>query len=116
MDKTLKSQLHILRPDYNKINEESFGAYLVNEWMEPLGLTAPEVAERIGINCNTFFAILNGSKRLNNEIAWKLSYFFGMGKSFFLKVQDEIESSKNPALIKKLTEDITPFDYSLNIK
>lgn len=89
----------------------SFGAYLYSEWLEPLSLTPFYVAKEIKIKEEEIIAILYQGKKLSEINGWKLSLFFQMEPSFFLKKQCEIESEKKKNEISLIKEKIIPFKY-----
>lgn len=67
----------------------TFGDYLSEEWLEPLGLSAYRLAKDLGISATALSKILRGKNRMSDDICWRLARYFGMSPNFFIRVQAE---------------------------
>ena len=74
-----------------EISLGSFGDYIKEDWMEPLGLSAYKLAKDLGITPVALSKILNGKNRMSEDVCWRLARYFGMSLNFFVNVQAEYE-------------------------
>ncbi|MGB8259461.1 MAG: HigA family addiction module antitoxin [Terracidiphilus sp.] len=62
------------------------GEHLVLE-LEELGLSASELARKLGVPANRVTAILNGQRSITGDTALRLGHFFGTSPRFWLNLQ-----------------------------
>jgi addiction module HigA family antidote len=55
--------------------------------LEALGLSAAELARRIGVPANRVSGILNGRRSVTGDTALRLARFFGSSAEFWLNLQ-----------------------------
>lgn len=67
----------------------TFGDFLSEEWLEPLGLSAYRLTKDLGISATALSKILRGKNRMSDDICWRLARYFGMSPNFFIRVQAE---------------------------
>jgi addiction module HigA family antidote len=60
---------------------------LREEFLEPLGITQSELAERIGVPFQRVNSLVNGRRNLTPDTALRLSKFFGTTAEFWMKHQ-----------------------------
>ncbi|SHO51910.1 HigA family addiction module antitoxin [Desulfopila aestuarii] len=89
----------------NMIPLEHPGAILLEEFIEPLGLTPYKVAKEIGIQQTALGEILKGKRGISIYVGLKLAKFFGMSEEYFVKLQmqydlDKAKKSKNSSIGK----------------
>jgi antitoxin HigA-1 len=81
------------------------GEHLAEELKE-LGLSATELARRLGVPTNRVTSILNGRRAITGDTALRLAHFFGTSAEFWLNLQNLYElrlaEQKSGRLIKKL--------------
>jgi antitoxin HigA-1 len=81
------------------------GEHLAEELNE-LGLSAAELARRLGVPTNRVTSILNGRRAITGDTALRLAHFFGTSAEFWLNLQNLYElrlaEQKSGRLIKKL--------------
>jgi addiction module HigA family antidote len=65
------------------------GQVLREEYLEPLGIAAHRLAERIGISETTVAALLKGDVAINAEMSLRLARFFSTAGDFWLSLQAE---------------------------
>jgi addiction module HigA family antidote len=63
------------------------GELLVSEFMEPLELEIPAVAQAIEVESARLQALIDGSERIDGELDLRLSRYFGMSEGFFMRLQ-----------------------------
>ncbi|MFM5894723.1 MAG: HigA family addiction module antitoxin [Novosphingobium sp.] len=67
------------------------GELLVQEFMEPLGLTANALAESLGITPARLESVIAGRVRVDGDLDLRLGRYFRMSEGFFLRLQDQYE-------------------------
>jgi addiction module HigA family antidote len=81
------------------------GEHLAEELKE-LGMSAAELARRLGVPTNRVTSILNGRRAITGDTALRLAHFFGTSAEFWLNLQNLYElrlaEQKNGKSIKKL--------------
>jgi addiction module HigA family antidote len=60
---------------------------LLEEFLEPLGMTQSELAERIGVPFQRVNSLVNGRRSLTPDTALRLSKFFGTSAAFWMNHQ-----------------------------
>ena len=60
---------------------------LREEFLEPLGMTQSELAERIGVPFQRVNSLINGRRNLTPDTALRLSKFFGTSAAFWMNHQ-----------------------------
>ncbi len=84
------------------------GRMLYLEFMEPLGLSSRELAERIGVPANRISELVAGRRSMTADTAIRLERLFGMPADFWLRVQSGHDASK--ARAENDYSAIRPFD------
>jgi addiction module HigA family antidote len=64
---------------------------LSSEFMEPLGIDAPALAQALGVSVEHVEAVLDGAMRMNAELDLRLARYFRMSEGFFLGLQADYE-------------------------
>lgn len=67
------------------------GEMLREEWLEPLGMNASQLARALRVNRQTIYEIVNEKRGLSAEIALRLSKWSGMGDRFWMNLQAHYE-------------------------
>jgi addiction module HigA family antidote len=55
--------------------------------LEELGMSAAELARKLGVPTNRVTQILNGTRAITGDTALRLGHFFGMSAQFWLNLQ-----------------------------
>jgi antitoxin HigA-1 len=85
------------------------GAILREEFIEPLGLTAYQVAKGCGISHPAMSEILRGKRGISAETALRLGLYFGMEPEFWVRLQADYDLRKARRLkLKILKAQIKP--------
>ncbi len=69
------------------------GEILADE-LEEIGITAAELAKRIGVPNNRLYAIIEGKRSITADTALRLGRFFNTGPEFWLNLQKAYELDK----------------------
>jgi len=73
------------------------GTILLEEYLEPMGLTQKEVAEATGIAYVRFNEIVRGKRRINAEYSIRLGRYFGQHESFWQQMQADTDLRRTQA-------------------
>jgi addiction module HigA family antidote len=76
------------------------GEVLIEEFLNPLKISAYRLSKEIGIPQTRISEIIKGRRRITADTALRLSYFFGNTPKFWLGLQDDydIEEEKSSKL------------------
>ena len=66
------------------------GEHLAEELKE-LGMSAAELARKLGVPTNRVTGILNGQRAITGDTALRLAHFFGTSAEFWLNLQSLFE-------------------------
>ena len=82
------------------------GTILLEEFMEPLGISAYRLSKEIKIQQTAISQIIKGSRRITVDMAMRLSRYFGNSTQFWLNIQNhydiELTAEKKESLIKAI--------------
>lgn len=76
------------------------GEMLKEEFLDPLGITQTELAERLGVSFQRINLIVNKRRGITPDTAYRLGRFFGMTPDFWLNGQivwDMYHALRSPA-------------------
>lgn len=84
------------------------GEMLLHEFLQPLGLTQRELAEKLGVSYPRVNELINGKRGVTPDTALRLERLFGMEAQFWLNLQlawDLYQVQQSPAAreIRKIT-------------
>lgn len=74
-----------------KIKVEHPGIILKEEFLEPYGISAYQLAKKTGIDKMTLNAILKGKRAITPNTALKISKFFGLSERFWINLQSDYD-------------------------
>ncbi len=94
-----------------EISLGSFGDYIKEDWMEPLGLSAYKLAKDLGITPVALSKILNGKNRMSDDVCWRLARYFGMSLNFFVNVQAEYELRNKKNIFIEETKNLPVYSW-----
>ena len=67
-------------------------AEIINdEYLQPLGLSAADLAQAIHVPAARIKDILQGSQEITADTSLRLAKFFGVSDAYFLKLQGDID-------------------------
>jgi addiction module HigA family antidote len=84
-----KSSTTTANPDW--LHNPHAGELLVQEFMEPLGLTAEALSAPLGVASARLESVIVGRMRIDANLDLRLGRYFGMSEGFFLRLQDQYE-------------------------
>jgi antitoxin HigA-1 len=67
------------------------GEFLVEEFLEPLGLSANALATALDVPANRIQAIIKGQRGITADTALRLSQYFGTSAEFWMNLQQAYE-------------------------
>lgn len=67
------------------------GEMLREEWLEPLGMNANQLAKSLGVNRQTVYEIVGERRGLSAEMALRLSRWSGTSDRFWMNLQSRYE-------------------------
>ena len=88
------------------------GQILMEEFLEPLGITQNALAVAIGVPTNRINAIVRGQRGITADTDLRLTKYFGLSKGYFLRFQSNLELLEQGRKIENELSNIVPFDRS----
>ena len=88
------------------------GEVLLEEFLEPLGITQNALANAIGVPTNRINAIVRGQRGITADTDLRLTKYFGLSKGYFLRFQSNLELLEQGKKIETELSNIVPFDRS----
>jgi len=82
---------------------------LMEEFMEPLGLSAYKLAQEIHVPVSRIQDILHDRRKITADTSLRLAKFFGVSDRFFLNIQNDIEVRELKNSMAEEIESICPF-------
>ena len=86
---------------FDYIETPSSGEILLKEFMEPMGLTVDKLANNIDVPVSLLEEMVNGKKKMSDDMSKKLGTYFGVSGELFKNMQADIEKrekERNPVL------------------
>lgn len=77
------------------------GEILLEEFLQPLELSAYKLSKDIGIPQTRISEIIKGSRRITADTALRLSKYFGNSAKFWLGLQDDFDIEEEEQLKSK---------------
>lgn len=75
----------------DKLNNVHPGEVLIEEFLNPMGVSVEQLSRDIDIPHEQLFQIIKGKQRLNADLAIRLSSYFGNSAKFWLGLQDDYD-------------------------
>ena len=91
--------------DY-KIELPTVSEILVEEFMEPSGVTAYRLAKEIYVPVSRIQDIIKGRRKVTVDTSIRLGKFFGVSEKYFLNIQNDIDCRLQKILMKDEIEKI----------
>lgn len=73
------------------IETPTIGEILLEEFMEPMGITAYRLASDIDVPVSRVQDILHNRRKISVDTSIRLGLYFGVSERFFLNMQNDIE-------------------------
>lgn len=81
----------------------------MEEFMEPMGLSAYKLAQEIHVPVSRIQDILHDRRKITADTSLRLAKFFGVSDRFFLDMQNDIEMRELKNGMAEEIESICPF-------
>ena len=91
------------------ISAPTINEILREEFMEPMKLSAYQLAKEIHVPVSRIQAILNGSRRITADTSLRLAKFFGVSDRYFLDMQSDLDIRALKSSIQEEIDNITTF-------
>jgi addiction module HigA family antidote len=96
-----------------KLNNIHPGEILLEEFLNPLEVTAYKLSKEIGIPQTRISEIIKGNRRITADTALRLSKYFGNTAKFWLGIQDDFDIEEEQKQKKSEFESIKQFPYKV---
>lgn len=73
------------------IKTPTMGEILLEEFMEPMGLSAYKLAQEIHVPTSRIQDILHDRRKITADTSLRLAKFFGVSDNYFLNMQNDID-------------------------
>jgi addiction module HigA family antidote len=84
------------------------GAMLMEDFLEPLGISQYRLAQAIGVPARRINEIVHGTRRISADTALRLSRYFGMSDGFWLNLQGHYDLEVEKDRLVQTLKDIEP--------
>jgi addiction module HigA family antidote len=84
------------------------GETLMEDFLEPLGVSQYRLAQAIGVPARRINEIVHGTRRISADTALRLSRYFGMSDGFWLNLQGHYDLEIEKDRLGKTLGDIEP--------
>ncbi|MGZ4974574.1 MAG: HigA family addiction module antitoxin [Limisphaerales bacterium] len=84
------------------------GTLLLEEFIQPMGLTVYRVAKDSGVPQSSLSAIVNGQRSISPETAVRLGLYFGLDAQFWLNLQTRYELMMIEDSISRIEKEVHP--------
>ena len=88
------------------------GEVLLEEFLEPLGLSQHRVAVAIGVPPRRINEIVHGKRGISADTALRLARFFGTSDRFWLNLQSRFDLEVERDRLGSVLNGITPFEVA----
>ncbi len=85
------SNSSIITTEDDWLDNEHAGELLRSEFMEPLELSAAELARAINVPPARVEAVIDGARPMDGELDLRLARYFRMSEGFFLRLQTQYD-------------------------
>lgn len=91
------------------IKTPKMGEILLEEFMEPNGISAYMLAKEIHVPVSRVQDILHDRRKITVDTSLRLARFFGVSDKFFLDIQNDIDLRVMKESLNEEIKSITPF-------
>lgn len=86
------------------------GEILIEEFLQPMGITQYRLAKEIGVSQRRIGEIVSGARGVTADTGLRLSRFFGMSEGFWTGLQLDYDAAQAKEVLGKILGKITPWD------
>jgi antitoxin HigA-1 len=80
------------------------GRILLEEFLAPRGVSVWHLAKDIGVPVRRIYAIVQGQRSINADIAHRLAHYFGMSERYWLDLQARHDGKQEDRLSREFTK------------
>jgi len=91
------------------IDTPSISEILLEEFMEPLGISAYKLAQSIHVPVSRIQDILHNRRKITADTSLRLAKYSGVSDRYFLNLQNDIDVRELKVSMAKEIEEIRPF-------
>ncbi|MBR5337745.1 MAG: HigA family addiction module antidote protein [Lachnospiraceae bacterium] len=92
----------------------TIGEILVEEFMEPMGISAYKLAKEIHVPVSRIQDIMHDRRRISVDTSLRLSRYFGVSERYFLNIQNDIDMRELKMSMESEIESITPYNAAVS--
>src|SRR5688572_31773581 len=86
----------------NKLSMLHPGRIILEEFLEPKGMSVFRLAKEIGVSPRRIYEIVQGQRAINADIAHRLAHYFGMSERYWLDLQARFEGKQEDRFSKEV--------------
>ncbi len=98
----------------SKLEPITPGEILVEEFLEPMGITQYRLAKEIGVTATRISQIAQGKRAITADTDLRLCKFFGLSDGFWLRLQNQYDEAVARDRLEDELEAITPWKELLS--
>jgi antitoxin HigA-1 len=87
----------------NKLSMLHPGRIILEEFLEPKGISVFRLAKEIGVSPRRIYEIVQGQRSISADIAHRLAHYFGMSERYWLDLQARYDGRREDKLRKELS-------------
>jgi addiction module HigA family antidote len=87
----------------NKLSMLHPGRIILEEFLEPKGISVFRLAKEIGVSPRRIYEIVQGQRSISADIAHRLAHYFGMSERYWLGLQARYNLSAANDVYRKIT-------------
>lgn len=91
------------------IETPKMGEILLEEFMEPLGISAYKLAQEIHVPVSRIQDILHNRRKITVDTSLRLARYFGVSDRYFLDIQNDIDIRELKLTLDTEIEAIHPY-------
>lgn len=86
---------------------------LVEEFMEPMGLSAYKLAQEIHVPVSRIQDIIHDRRKITADTSLRLARFFGVSDRYFLDIQNDIDLRELKIRMSEEIQSIKPYNEAV---
>ena len=86
---------------------------LVEEFMDPMGLSAYKLAQEIHVPVSRIQDIIHDRRKITADTSLRLSRFFGVSDKYFLDIQNDIDLRELKIQMNEEIQSIKPYNQAV---
>ncbi len=86
---------------------------LVEEFMDPMGLSAYKLAQEIHVPVSRIQDIIHDRRKITADTSLRLSRFFGVSDRYFLDIQNDIDLRELKIQMNEEIQSIKPYNQAV---